>query len=79
MGFDLLLVCAFAFDPQAVRTTEEFAPSNPGDFATVQAERQIGKVPILLVRMNSDLAMGDVLLKKTGSASICSWCSASRT
>ena len=70
MGFDLLLVCAFAFDPQAVRTTEEFAPSNPGDFATVQAERQIGKVPILLVRMNSDLAMGDVLLKKTGSANL---------
>jgi adenine-specific DNA-methyltransferase len=70
LGFDLLLVCAFAFDPQAVRTTEEFAPSNPGDFATVQAERQIGKVPILLVRMNSDLAMGDVLLKKTGSANL---------
>jgi adenine-specific DNA-methyltransferase len=70
MGFDLLLVCAFAFDPQAVRTTEEFAPSSPGDFATVQAERQIGKVPILLVRMNSDLAMGDVLLKKTGSANL---------
>jgi adenine-specific DNA-methyltransferase len=70
MGFDLLLVCAFAFDPQAVRTTEEFTPSNPGDFATVQAERQIGKVPILLVRMNSDLAMGDVLLKKTGSANL---------
>jgi adenine-specific DNA-methyltransferase len=70
MGFDLLLVCAFAFDPQAMRTTEEFAPSNPGDFATVQAERKIGKVPILLVRMNSDLAMGDVLLKKTGSGNL---------
>lgn len=70
MGFDLLLVCAFAFDPQAVRATEEFAPSNPGDFAIVQAERQVGKVPILLVRMNSDLAMGDVLLKKTGSANL---------
>jgi adenine-specific DNA-methyltransferase len=70
MGFDLLLVCAFAFDPQAVRTTEEFAPSDPGNFATVQDERQYGKVPILLVRMNSDLAMGDVLLKKTGSANL---------
>jgi adenine-specific DNA-methyltransferase len=70
MGFDLLLVCAFAFDPQAVRATEEFAPSDPGNFATVQAERRIGKVPILLVRMNSDLAMGDVLLKKTGSANL---------
>ena len=70
LGFDLLLVCAFAFDPQAVKATEEFAPSDPGDFATVQAERRLGKVPILLVRMNSDLAMGDVLLKKTGSANL---------
>jgi adenine-specific DNA-methyltransferase len=69
-GFDLLVVCAFAFDPQAVRTTEEFAPSDPANFATVHAERQIGRVPILLVRMNSDLAMGDVLLKKTGSANL---------
>jgi adenine-specific DNA-methyltransferase len=69
-GFDLLLVCAFAFDPQAVRATEEFTPSDPGDFATVQAERRLGRVPILLVRMNSDLAMGDVLLKKTGSANL---------
>jgi adenine-specific DNA-methyltransferase len=70
MGFDLLLVCAFAFDPQAVKATEEFAPSDPGNFATVQDERKYGRVPILLVRMNSDLAMGDVLLKKTGSANL---------
>ena len=69
-GFDLVLVCAFAFDPQAVKATEEFAPSDPGDFASVQAERRLGRVPILLVRMNSDLAMGDVLLKKTGSANL---------
>ena len=70
MGFDLLLVCGFAFDPQAVRATEEFAPSNAGDFAAVHDERKIGRLPILLVRMNSDLAMGDVLLKKTGSANL---------
>jgi adenine-specific DNA-methyltransferase len=70
MGFDLLLVCAFAFDPQAVQATEEFAPSDGANFATVQDERRYGKVPILLVRMNSDLAMGDVLLKKTGSANL---------
>ncbi len=69
-GFDLLLVCAFAFDPQAVKAIEEFSPSHPSDFATVQDERRLGKVPILLVRMNSDLAMGDVLLKKTGSANL---------
>jgi adenine-specific DNA-methyltransferase len=70
MGFDLLLVCGFAFDPQAVKATEEFAPSDLGNFATVQEERRFGRVPILLVRMNSDLAMGDVLLKKTGSANL---------
>ena len=70
LGFDLLLVCAFAFDPQAVKATEEFTPSDPRNFATVQAERTVGRVPILLVRMNSDLAMGDVLLKKTGSGNL---------
>ena len=53
-----------------MQTTEEFTPSKPGDFATVPTERKIGRVPILLVRMNSDLAMGDVLLKKTGSANL---------
>jgi adenine-specific DNA-methyltransferase len=70
LGFDLLLVCAFAFDPQAVKTTEEFTPSDPDNFASVQDERKLGRVPILLVRMNSDLAMGDVLLKKTGSGNL---------
>jgi adenine-specific DNA-methyltransferase len=67
-GFDLLLVCAFAFDPQAARTVaEDYAPSA---FASVADERRIGRVPILLVRMNSDLSMPDVLLKKTGSANL---------
>jgi adenine-specific DNA-methyltransferase len=55
LGFDLLLVCAFSFDPQAGKAMEEFS---------------IGQVRILLVRMNSDLAMGDVLLKKTGSGNL---------
>jgi adenine-specific DNA-methyltransferase len=55
LGFDVLLVCAFAFDPQAMKSTEEFS---------------IGRVRVLLVRMNSDLAMGDVLLKKTGSGNL---------
>jgi adenine-specific DNA-methyltransferase len=55
LGFDLLLVCAFSFDPQAGNAMEEFS---------------IGRVRVLLVRMNSDLAMGDVLLKKTGSGNL---------
>ncbi len=33
-------------------------------------EFSIGRVRVLLVRMNSDLAMGDVLLKKTGSGNL---------
>ncbi|WP_394300648.1 site-specific DNA-methyltransferase [Sphaerimonospora cavernae] len=67
LGFDLLIVCAFAFDPQAVKTTEEFKP-NAEDFASVQEERKLGKLPVLLVRMNSDLVMADVLKKtETGN------------
>jgi len=30
----------------------------------------LGRLPILLVRMNADLAMGDAVLKKTGSANL---------
>ena len=55
LGFDLHLVCAFSFDSQAGNAMEEFS---------------IGRVRVLLVRMNSDLAMGDVLLKKTGSGNL---------
>ncbi|MFF2199692.1 site-specific DNA-methyltransferase [Streptomyces sp. NPDC058145] len=54
-GFDLLIVCAFAFTPDAQRTAEEF---------------KIGSLPVLTVRMNSDLAMGGSLLKNTGSGNL---------
>ncbi len=69
-GFDLLLVCGFAFDARALETVEEFRPSDQVDFASVQAERRLGKLPVLLVRMNPDLAMGDGLLKKTGAGNL---------
>lgn len=69
-GFDLLLVCGFAFDARALETVEEFRPSDQSDFASVQAERRLGKLPVLLVRMNPDLAMGDGLLKKTGAGNL---------
>src|SRR6266508_1398512 len=49
-GFDLLLVCGFAFDARALETVDE--------------------LPVLLVRMNPDLAMGDGLLKKTGAGNL---------
>jgi hypothetical protein len=69
VGFDLLLVCAFSFDAHASAAANEFKPEGD-DFATVAGERQLGRLPILLVRMNADLAMGDVLLKKTGTANL---------
>ena len=56
---DLLLVCGFAFDPHVSGQTEE-----------LKKEMRFGKLPILAVRMNPDLAMGDELLKKTGSGNL---------
>lgn len=32
-------------------------------FTNVAAERQLGRVPVLLVRMNADLVMGEELTK----------------
>jgi adenine-specific DNA-methyltransferase len=69
VGFDLLLVCAFSFDAHASTAAGEFKPDG-GDFAAVAEQRQLGRLPILLVRMNADLAMGDALLKKTGTANL---------
>ncbi|MDL5157470.1 site-specific DNA-methyltransferase [Actinomycetospora termitidis] len=69
-GYDLLLVLGFAFDAMALETVDEFRPSATGDFAAVAAERTVGRLPVLLVRMNPDLAMGDELLKKTKAANL---------
>jgi len=52
-GFDLLLVCGFAFDPHVNDEAKNY-----------------GKLTVLPVRMNSDLAMGDELLKKTGAGNL---------
>lgn len=68
--FDVLLICGFGFDAHSSETANEFAPRNGGDFATVQDERQLGRLPVLLVRMNAELAMGDAVLKKTGTANL---------
>lgn len=59
-GFDLLLVCGFAFDSRAGEVAAEFRPNTAGspDFAVGQAPLRMGKVQVLLVRMNPDLAMG---------------------
>lgn len=66
---DLLCVLAFAFDPQVIDATDDEYVTAGGDFASVAAERKLGRVPILLVRMNADLVMGEDL-KKTGAGNL---------
>jgi adenine-specific DNA-methyltransferase len=58
VGFDLLLVCGFAFDAASPKTAEEFRPEVDGGWAVTTEERQFGKLPVLLVRMNPDLSTG---------------------
>jgi adenine-specific DNA-methyltransferase len=65
---DLLAILAFSFDPQALGADQEYVSSTEG-FADVAAERNLGRLPVLLVRMNNDLVMGDDL-KKTGSGNL---------
>lgn len=66
---DLLCVLGFAFDPGIIASRgDEYLTSEEG-FANVATERRLGRVPILLVRMNSDLVMGDEL-KKTGAGNL---------
>ncbi len=69
-GLDLLLVCGFAFDPRASEKAKEFAPAGQDDFAVAQGEQQFGRLPVLLVRVNPDLAMGDTFLKATGAGNL---------
>jgi adenine-specific DNA-methyltransferase len=58
-GCDLLLVCAFAFEASVHEQTAELTK-----------EIKFGKLAVLPVRMNPDLAMGDELLKKTGAGNL---------
>lgn len=52
-GFDMLLICGFAFDPHVSEEAKNY-----------------GRLVVLPVKMNPDLAMGDELLKKTGSGNL---------
>jgi adenine-specific DNA-methyltransferase len=69
---DLVAVLGFAFDAQATEVTEAdgvtVTPSDEG-FATVAGERKLGRIPVLLVRMNVDLLMGEDL-KKSGAGNL---------
>ncbi len=69
-GADLLLMCAFAFDATAGETAKEFQPAEGSAWAVAPEERKLGKLRVLLVRMNPDLAMGAELLKKTGAGNL---------
>lgn len=62
-GTPMVAVLGFAFDPQlGVETDEE-------GFAVVAGVRDLGRVKVLVVRMNVDLLMGEEL-KKTGSGNL---------
>lgn len=66
---DLLCVLGFAFDPLSIGVTEEDGVTVVQEFASVEGERKLGRIQVLLVRMNADLLMGEDL-KKTGSGNL---------
>jgi len=73
VGFDLLLVCGFAFDPHAGEAARQFSREGlkkSDEFAVAEAAKQYGKLPVLLVRINADLALGDEFLKRTGAGNL---------
>lgn len=70
---DLLCVLGFSFDPNVTSMTGddleiEITASDEG-FASVAGERKLGRLKVLMVRMNADLLMGEAL-KKTGSGNL---------
>jgi adenine-specific DNA-methyltransferase len=71
-GVDLLCILGFAFDAQVTGVTEDDGVTvEAGDagFANVAGMRKLGRIPVLMVRMNSDLLMGEEL-KKTGAGNL---------
>ena len=71
-GVDLLAILGFAFDPQVTGLTEDDGVSieaSDEGFASVAGVRKLGRIPVLMVRMNADLLMGEEL-KKTGAGNL---------
>ncbi|MER5449540.1 site-specific DNA-methyltransferase [Streptomyces sp. NPDC002764] len=64
---DLLLILGFAFAANATEATTEINGER-GEFSVIQ-ERHVGKMTVLNVRMNPDLAMGDELAN-TGAGNL---------
>jgi adenine-specific DNA-methyltransferase len=68
----LLAILGFAFDPQVTGLTEDDGVSieaSDEGFASVAGVRKLGRIPVLMVRMNADLLMG-AELKKTGAGNL---------
>ena len=63
-SLDILCILAFAFDPQVLNSDEEYVAAD--ESFDVAGMRSLGPVPVLLVRMNSDLLMGQELAAKAG-------------
>ncbi|MEC3978199.1 site-specific DNA-methyltransferase [Amycolatopsis sp. H20-H5] len=71
-GVDLLCILGFAFDAQVTGVTEDdgvTVEATDEGFANVAATRKLGRIPVLMVRMNADLLMGEEL-KKTGAGNL---------
>ena len=69
---DLLCILGFAFDPNVTNVTESdgvTVEATDEGFAHVEGARLLGKLPVLMVRMNADLLMGEEL-KKTGAGNL---------
>ncbi len=71
IGFDLLLVLGFSFDARSGEAAEEFQPDQAtGGWLSLAQEKRFGKLPVLLVKMNPDLSMGEDVLKATGAGNL---------
>ncbi|MGH3008527.1 MAG: site-specific DNA-methyltransferase [Gaiellaceae bacterium] len=69
---DLLAILGFAFDPQVTGLTQDDGVSieaSDDGFASVASVRKLGRIPVLMVRMNADLLMGEEL-KKNGAGNL---------
>ena len=64
----MLCILGFAFDPAAVGANSEYEVVEDA-LGAVARETRLGKLAVVLVRMNTDLLMGDEL-KKTGAGNL---------
>jgi adenine-specific DNA-methyltransferase len=67
-GIKMLCILGFAFDPAAVGADADYDVVDDA-LGAVARETKLGKLAVVLVRMNTDLLMGDEL-KKTGAGNL---------